>query len=110
MNIHSFLARLALLRRDSQWTSAVEGGCIHLRHTKCDIIFVPLTAMYYDLTGIEIHRGSFWVEEMTKLNGFSPFDLLRISHATFACNCVSVVGQGYDHALRQRMLNALGLT
>lgn len=81
-----------------------------MRHVGCDTVFVPLTAVYYDLTGIEIHRGSFWVDEMTQLFGFHWSEVIQVSHATFACNCDSLVGRGYDRALRERMLNALGLT
>lgn len=112
MNTKFFLRHLVCLgsmQHDSPWSSSVEDGCIHMRHARCDIIFVPLTAVYYDLTGIEIHRGSFWVEEMTRLNGFSRFELLRISHATFACNCDSIVGRGYCPKLRDNLLKAVGL-
>ena len=109
MNIDEFLSRLSTLRKRPEWSAFVENDCIMLRHAKCEIRFTPLTAVYYQLSGIEIHHGSFWAEELTREYDLSWHDALTLSHAIFACNCDSVVGRGYDRGLRDKLLRAVGL-
>lgn len=62
----------------------------------------PLTAVYYECTGVEIPNG-FWVSEITEKFGFPWYEVLEISYASDACN----IGRSYDIHLRNRLLRAL---
>lgn len=51
---------------NNAWTASIEDKCVHLRRAGSEMIFSPLTAVYFELTGIELHRGSFWHPEITE--------------------------------------------
>ena len=112
LDTESFLKRLAALYSSIAWEMAIEDGCIHLRRTGAvgtseypRTIFSPLTAVYYDLTGEIIHRGSFWMPELTEGFGFPWWEVLAVTYASIACDCA---GHQYSRALRNRILAALG--
>ncbi len=111
MNIDEVIRLLTWIVTNRQgWTFAVDDGCIHLYNVAFEkTIFSPLTAVYYDLTGRAIHRGSYWAEELCWEFGLKWQDALVISHASTSCNCDSVVGRGYCQKTRDKMLLALGL-
>ena len=67
--------------------------------------FSPITAVYYELTKEEIHRGSFWVTEFTERFGFCQWEILDISYAWMALDSP---GKRYDDWLRNRILQTLG--
>ena len=103
LDIKSFLERLAALYSRGGWTVAIDDRCIHLWHG--ELVFSPLTAVYYDLTGEFIHWGSFRVPELTNCFAFPWWEVLAVSYASIACDCA---GHQYNRSLRNQMLKALG--
>jgi hypothetical protein len=104
LNTERFLALLAQLSPET-WTARKDTPLIHLNRQGSDTLFSPLTAVYYHLTGIEIHRGSFWVEELTRDFGFCRWEILQISYAWSGCD----FSFRYDRNLRRTILKTLNL-
>lgn len=105
VNIDSFILILADLHATSDWEATVENRLLHLRRKGSDTIFSPLTAVYFHLSGKEIHRGSFWVEELTNEFGMLWWEILEISYAWIACDC----GHRFSRHLRKKLYVALNL-
>jgi len=105
LNTETFFVILRELDLGGTWRVSIEDKCIHLRRHGSKTIFSPLTAVYCELTNKEIHRGSFWVEELTQEFGFPWYEVMEISYAWSACSC----GRAYDKVLRDRILKALDM-
>lgn len=103
-----FLKVLSWIGRDKEnWSACVEseeplGGCIHLRRKGSEVVFSPLTAVYCKMTNQEIHKGSFWCEELQQ-QGLPWWDVLEIAYTNIKC------GTNYNKVLRNEILMALGL-
>ena len=78
----------------------VDVESMELMRDDSDVIFSPLTLVYFYMTGEEIHRGSFWCEEMTQRFGMPWWDVLKITYAQIGC-------QGHDRNLREDLLNVI---
>ncbi len=110
LNVASFLVSLSELDRNI-WIAWVESGltsrgCIHLNRKGSQMPFSPLTAVYFNLTGVEIHRGTFWFEEMTRDFGMSWWDIQALTYASVK---IDTQGTRYNRALRNKLLRALSL-
>jgi hypothetical protein len=97
-----FLDLLSKIGTSEIWFATISDQCIHIHRRDSNHVFTPLTAVYFQLTGVEIHRGSFWCEEMQDL-GFPWWDINAIEYATIACG-------GHDPNLRMEILKVLGFT
>jgi hypothetical protein len=111
LNTELFFYYLGELWATGEWSMRIEnGGCAHLRRQGSETIFSPLTAVYYYLMKtqrqktIELHRGTFWVEELTWDFGFPWWEILELSYAWMACSCG---GRDYNRNLRDRLLSVL---
>jgi hypothetical protein len=100
-----FLNDLGRIGNVGKWTASLNDSCIHLKLEGSEMIFTPLTAVHFLLTGQILHRGSFWMEEMTTDSGFPWWEILEVSYAVIACDC----SRKYDRHLRNGMLEILGL-
>ena len=106
MNMETFI--LVLSRIDTrQWSARVEQksvfrGCIHINKQWSNMLFSPLTCAYNELTGKQIHRGSFWCEELQQEFGFPWWEILKIAY-------VQIKYGDYDKQLRNKILVALEL-
>lgn len=89
---------------DEIWTATIEKDCLHLRRAGSEITYSPLTAVYWHLTGAELHRGSFFHPEITKRFHFPWYDILEIVYAEICC---VANGKHYSSRLRLRMLHAV---
>ncbi|KKW19156.1 MAG: hypothetical protein UY62_C0081G0006 [Parcubacteria group bacterium GW2011_GWF2_50_9] len=87
-----------------RWMAYLNHRCIHLWRVGSKTIFSPTTAVFYTLTGIELHRGSFWHPEITERFGLSRWDILDITYAEICCVCN---GRHYDGKLRLAILEAV---
>ena len=106
LNKSTFLEVLSQLD-EKQWTAWVEPrgpieGCIHLKRVGSEMLFSPITAAYYQLTQEEIHRGSFWCEELQTL-GIPWWYVVEIAYANIKC------GTAYNKRLRNDILRSLRL-
>ena len=107
LNIAVFLDYLTEIAGDLNWSAEkTPDRCIHLCRRGSDMIFSPLTAVYFNLTGKEIHRGSFFIEELTKEFGFPWYEILEVSYAYLALDSW---GKCYNRYLRKDMLEILRL-
>jgi hypothetical protein len=107
LNTEAFLTYLGQLWATGDWTMHEEDRCIHLWRKGSDTIFSPLTAVYYHLTHVEIHRGSFWVEEFNQ--GDFQFPWWEILDITYAYMALSAGGREYNKKLRESILAHLGI-
>ena len=103
-NVTAFLATLRALIRTGMWNVSIEKRCIHLRRVGSDTIYSPLTAVYYHLTGKELHRGSFIHPEITRDLGLPHYLIPEISYAEIACEGCGV---RYNRDLRDNILSSL---
>ncbi len=105
MSISSFLVLLeeSQQRMKDGWSAELDHRCIHLRRKDSEMIFSPMTAVYWYLTKKEIHRGSFWCEEMESQFGLPWWDINTIVYAQMA------LGLTYNKKLRNRLLIACNL-
>jgi hypothetical protein len=91
---------------DPQWSAMIgEWGHIQMKRKGSDVIFSPLTAVYFRLTKKEVDRRTYWVEELTKHFGYSSLEILAITYASLRCD----TGQKYDRNLRCQLLKAVRL-
>jgi hypothetical protein len=106
LNTATFLLLLRELFLTGEWTYEVmKNKCLLMKRHGSETEFSPLTAVYFHLTGKEIHRGSFWVEEFGKDQyAFPWWEILDITYAWMAC---SGSGRDYNKTLRDEMLHAL---
>lgn len=89
---------------DTIWTATIEKNCLHLRRVESEITYSPLTAVYWHLTGAELHRGSFFHPEITERFRLPWYDILEIVYAEICC---VANGKHYSSRLRLRMLSAV---
>lgn len=113
-----FLLHLWVLRNSSheKWTPYLckpygeKKGLIRLKLQGSGIVFSPLSAVYYHLTGQEV-VNSFLMPEMTPFfkgeNGNEErwWEIIDISYASDACD----VSRQYNRELRNCLLHTLGL-
>ena len=85
MNTETFFKHLEEMFLRGGWSASFgetpHRGCVHLSRHGSEQIFSPLTAVYFHLTGKEIHRGSFWVCELTEEFGMPWWEVLALSYA-----------------------------
>ncbi|MFA6552347.1 MAG: hypothetical protein WCT19_02485 [Candidatus Paceibacterota bacterium] len=109
LNTESFFEKLNLLIKNGDWESFLgkdtERKNILLKRKNSETLFCPLSAVYFFLTGREIHRGSFIFKELTDEFSFPWWEILEIAYAETACN----VSRFYDQKLRNRLLGTLNL-
>lgn len=110
LTIDGFLELLGKLDKE-EWSASVEprgplDGYISMRRKTSDTIFSPLTAVYFSLTKAEVHRGSFWFEEMTRDFQLPWWDIQEI---TYAFCKIDTAGVRYKRPLRNKILRALNL-
>lgn len=86
------------------WTASVEKSCLHLRRSGSAVIYSPLTAVYWNLTEGELHRGSFSHPEITARFHLPWWEILEIAYAEI---CLVRNGKHYRNKLRLRMLEAV---
>ncbi len=86
------------------WAASIEDKCIHLRRLNSARIYSPLTAVYFELTSEELHRGSFSHPEITERFGLPWWDILDITYAEICC---VANGRHYNSKLRIVLLDAV---
>jgi hypothetical protein len=104
LNTPKFLALLRDLDRGI-WAPRLEGSQIFLKLEGSEWVFSPLTAVYYHLTDKVLHRGSFWMEELTKEFGFPWWEVIDISYAINSSDRSNALRRN----LRRDILRALDL-
>lgn len=67
--------------------------------------FTPITAVYYELTGIETHYGSFIYPEIVRDLRLPELEIVEIVYASMGLDCP----RHYNRILRNQILEALGL-
>ncbi len=109
LNTDSFIVQLQRLDRSVTWRidplPTQKDKRIYMYRRDRNTLFTPVTAVYFHLTRVEIHHGSFWCEEMTRDFGFPPMDIVEIVYAQMGLVC----GRSFDPHLRNRILTVLGL-
>jgi hypothetical protein len=98
-----FLSLLEHLDR-GEWRAYLDHWDIQLLRNNDEMIFSPVTAVYFTLSGVRIHRGSFWFEEMCDY-GLPWWEIHEIVYASQRLD----FGRKYDRVLRNRILEAVGL-
>jgi hypothetical protein len=108
LNTDSFILKLAQLDFKNRWTVQpydTRDKNLILKLKGSDHLFTPLYAVYCELTGQEIHRGSFWCEELTRDFEMPGYEIVPIVYAQMGLDCAS----RYDRHLRNRILEAMNL-
>jgi hypothetical protein len=89
---------------EKQWTAFVHDKCVLLRRAGGGALYSPLTAVFWELTGEELHRGSFLHPEITERFSLPWHEILEITYAEIACVCK---GRHYSNKLRVALLEAV---
>lgn len=105
-DIATFLALLEKIALDTDWQILPvdpKHPLIRLTRNGRKWVFCPLSAVYFDLTGQEIH-SCFTMPEITATTSMPPSLVLEIAYAADACSC----GRAFDAHLREKILTSLG--